>query len=1173
MQTTPLSEGNAALRNKDYEAAIRHYNRALAQTPELTLMLQSNIKLAHQLGGLPNPATAEAAVATIDIVVPVYNALEDVKKCLESLQRCTDGLIVKIIVVNDGSDEVTTQWLRKYCGGQPIFKLIENEKNVGYTKTVNTGLKATTADYVITQNSDTIVSPGWLTGLIRCMNSNPRIGIVGPLSNAANWQSVPNLRDEQGNFAVNELPAGYTVDDMASQVRNISTMNYPEFPFVNGFCFMIKRQVIEAIGLMDEENFLVGYGEENDYCIRATDNGFKLAIADDVFVFHAKSKSFGHNRRKELSRIGDEALRKKYGQKKYQSYIELLKISKELEHIRDNIKSVLNNKISQNFNQEKDQKFDDEIREIQHYDLKKIMQIISNSGLYDEKWYLAENLDVAKNKNIDPLSHFARNGGRERRDPGPNFKTSWYLENYPEVLNFEINPLIHYEIIGKRIGYKRSKEEVIKLWSSKIKVKNSLSENLNIYNTIRRIKKNQLPIAIIIPIYNAFEELQECIKSIQKHTKHSFRLILINDASTDIRVAPYLNSLVGIKSFEIYHNKINYGFTKTVNYGISLAGLSDVIFLNSDTRVTPNWLLNLRIAAYSDERVGTATPFSNNAGAYSAPEIGRENEIPANYNLDNWARAIAQATLRIYPKAPTGHGFCMYVRRDCLDDVGTLDDLAFPRGYGEENDFCMRAVRKGWHNIVDQSTYIYHVRSASFGDSKSQLLKQGREIIDKRYPEYTAEIRKFITQEDLVATHNWIKQILSTLLESKINVKPRVLYVLSTKTGGTPHTNQDLMQALGQEIETFVIYSNSKKIDLYIYHEREYTLIESCILNETINAFPHQSDEYDAVVSSWIVKYAFELVHVRHLAWHSLGLIDITKALGIPVVFSLHDFYTICPTVKLLDAEQKYCGGTCTSSLTECKYDLWRDEFLPPLKNAAIFEWRRTFESVLKKCDHLVTTSESAKSIVLRNFNVLKVYPFSVIPHGRDFENISCINKNIDHSKPLKILVPGNISKAKGGEIISGLAKYSEKLNIEIHLLGKVSGNVDVTNCILHGEYKRDEFVEKVRNINPHLAFVLSIWPETHCHTLTESWAAGLPVIGFNIGAVGERISKTKAGWLINNFNTEEVINLILEIKNDSKQYERVMSAVKSWQISDALNESCMKMAFEYKNIYNTLIG
>jgi len=341
MQQTPLAQGNAALRIKDYEAAIRHYSLALERNPELAAMLQRNIFLAYKYSGLPVRPAGTVPVSTVDIVVPVYNALEDVKKCLESLQSCTDGLSVKVIVVNDGSDEPTTQWLREYCGSKSVFKLIEHKNNAGYTKAVNTGLKASTAEYAITQNSDTIVSHGWLTGLIRCMNSKPTIGIVGPLSNAASWQNVPDLRDAEGNFAVNDLPGGYTVDDMARLVREASTKDYPRLPFVNGFCFMIKREVIDAIGFMDEENFPVGYGEENDYCIRALDFGFELVIADDVYVFHAKSKSFGHERRKKLSKSGTEKLKEKHTVKKYDERVEAVKKTDQLDKVRTRLKQAL----------------------------------------------------------------------------------------------------------------------------------------------------------------------------------------------------------------------------------------------------------------------------------------------------------------------------------------------------------------------------------------------------------------------------------------------------------------------------------------------------------------------------------------------------------------------------------------------------------------------------------------------------------------------------------------------------------------------------------------------------------------------------------------------------------------------------------------------------------------
>lgn len=279
----------------------------------------------------------------IDIVVPVYNALNDVKSCLYSLKEKQDGYAVRIIVVNDGSDEETTTWLRSYCHNDSVFELHEHPVNRGYTQAVNTGLRVSNAPYIITQNSDTIATNGWLRGLVRCINSSDRIGIAGPLSNAASWQNVPNLYDENRHFAVNDIPNSLKPDEMAAVVAKASNRCYPKLPFVNGFCFMIKREVIDNIGIMDEENFPIGYGEENDFCIRAADAGYELAIADDVYVYHAKSKSFGHSRRAELSKQGSDNLKKKHGHNKYAALVERVKDTELLDRVRANIKSTLEN--------------------------------------------------------------------------------------------------------------------------------------------------------------------------------------------------------------------------------------------------------------------------------------------------------------------------------------------------------------------------------------------------------------------------------------------------------------------------------------------------------------------------------------------------------------------------------------------------------------------------------------------------------------------------------------------------------------------------------------------------------------------------------------------------------------------------------------------------------------
>lgn len=256
--------------------------------------------------------TVTRPMSEVDIIVPVFNALEFVQDCIGSVLRHADRPI-RIIVVNDGSDETCSEWLRAMAANEPSIELVVHDTNRGYTRAINSGLRRSSAPCVILLNSDTIVTPGWIAGLVRCSSSADTIGIVGPLSNAATWQSVPHVVDADGKFAVNSIPNGLSIDEVAGMVAEVSRRSYPRTPFVNGFCFLIKRDVLDRIGLLDEEAFPLGYGEENDYCIRAAQHGFELVIADDVFIYHAKSKSFGDERRSQLVKVGAAALREKHG--------------------------------------------------------------------------------------------------------------------------------------------------------------------------------------------------------------------------------------------------------------------------------------------------------------------------------------------------------------------------------------------------------------------------------------------------------------------------------------------------------------------------------------------------------------------------------------------------------------------------------------------------------------------------------------------------------------------------------------------------------------------------------------------------------------------------------------------------------------------------------------------
>ena len=311
---------------------------AVASTPSLAAdRCQAHAERQSTVLRAPSPAVYRGSV---DVVVCVHNAIADVRQCLASvLTRSTVDF--RLIVVNDGSDAETTGWLRQCAANSTAdVELIETNGPLGYTCAANRGLASSAADHVVLLNSDTIVPRLWLEDLLDCMHSDEDTGIVGPLSNAASYQSVPEVV-ERGEWAVNDLPPGYNVDEFAELVHRVSRRQFPRVDFVNGFCFMVSRRVIEKVGLLDEVTFPKGYGEENDYCMRARAEGFALAIADQCFVYHGKSKSFGHAARLRLAKAGGQALREKHGDEPIREGGARLRNSPVLQDIREAIKSRL----------------------------------------------------------------------------------------------------------------------------------------------------------------------------------------------------------------------------------------------------------------------------------------------------------------------------------------------------------------------------------------------------------------------------------------------------------------------------------------------------------------------------------------------------------------------------------------------------------------------------------------------------------------------------------------------------------------------------------------------------------------------------------------------------------------------------------------------------------------
>lgn len=254
---------------------------------------------------------------------------------------------------------------------------------------------------------------------------------------------------------------------------------------------------------------------------------------------------------------------------------------------------------------------------------------------------------------------------------------------------------------------------------------------------------------IVVPVYGNRDLVERCLTSVCGAANATrWQLTVIDDSSPDAETSAWLREWARAHpQATVLSNARNAGFVRTVNMGMSLAGRRDVVLLNSDTEVAGDWLDRLRAAAYRQERVGSVTPFSNNATICSLPRFCEDNPLPAGHNTasvhDLVSRLAADQTVEI----PTAVGFCMYIRRACLDDVGLFDADTFGLGYGEENDFCMRATAQGWRHLHALDAFVFHQGGASFSERRHALQQHALKALLRLHPDYEERVRTFVAQD------------------------------------------------------------------------------------------------------------------------------------------------------------------------------------------------------------------------------------------------------------------------------------------------------------------------------------------------------------------------------------------------------------------------------------------
>lgn len=354
------------------------------------------------------------------------------------------------------------------------------------------------------------------------------------------------------------------------------------------------------------------------------------------------------------------------------------------------------------------------------------MLAAARSGLFDRTFYAWAYPEVTARRFSSPLLHYCLHGWREGRrfsSAVPPFP--------PEVFPVGENPLLlHARLFPRK---EPTPNTVRLLWRR-------LCPDLWEKTVVERLHAEVAPkpnLAVVVPVHNHPELISPLAASLLEHTPSDALLLFVDDASPDPDVRPALLRLAAEHPGRVQVECLdaNRGYAAACNHGIRVAAPRDVILLNSDTVVGPRWADSLRLAAYADARIGTATPVSDNAWFASVPEEGA-NKMPSGLSVGETARGWLQAPEFAFDQH-TGHGFCLYLRRDMLDDVGLLDEKAFAGGYGEEIDICLRAWTRGWKHRITPRAYVHHIHGASFAPlHRAFRIEISTSELQTRHPEF-----------------------------------------------------------------------------------------------------------------------------------------------------------------------------------------------------------------------------------------------------------------------------------------------------------------------------------------------------------------------------------------------------------------------------------------------------
>ena len=646
-------------------------------------------------------------------------------------------------------------------------------------------------------------------------------------------------------------------------------------------------------------------------------------------------------------------------------------------------------------------------------------------------------------------------------------------------------------------------------------------------------------IDVIVPVFGASPALALCLASLERHVDGSrHRIVLVVDGPQHEDVELVLAEAIARRdapALTVLRLEARSGYPAAIHRGIEEgeAGARDVVLLNSDTVVTPGWLDRLAAAAASSPRIGTVTPFTNNGTLASLPRPFEINRLPIGFDVERFASVVEQASARLYPRVPTAVGFCFYVKRALLAEIGSFDRVAFGLGYGEEVDFCLRATAAGWEHRLDDATFIYHEGQRSFGHTRERRVRAAERTLAERFPEFRSLLAAFMAEDPLAPARQPILDALRLSaspaahpLQTTPAPRPAVVHLVH----GWPPENfaGTEMYAWGlahhqQPSRPVAVYTRSADrqfatgtaIELEDRGVRVRALVNHFDARNPLRRNGLFDRRARADFGRFLDQTGPQLLHVHHLAGHGFDLIDEARRRRLPFVLQLQDWWLLCARANLLDRDRRLCPGPSPGRCAGC-LPLTRvtpSEGVNRLLSRALYGVRGArARGALASAGALVAGSGA----ILGSFRSLGWLPSGVpvhlIPYGVDRPPRTARPAPRTPVLPLRLGFVGSLLPHKGLHVATAALAGLPAAAVELEVWGDAAHDPDYVNSALAAArgaavILRGRFAEEERDAiysALDLLLVPSLGLESYSLAAHEALACGLPVLASRRGALAD---------------------------------------------------------------------